>query len=83
MKHEIATLSQLASLCDTIGKTGVYSLKPRVLLELLEQKEPPSGRSFNMVFPPISIGSPSVFEATILSLLVKLLKPKKIVEIGT
>lgn len=83
MSSEVTCLSQLASLLREKQNHGIYSLKPRALLELLESREPPSNREFQMVFPPVSIGSPSAFEATIICLLVRLLNPMKIVEIGT
>ena len=83
MDHEIKTRDQLLKLLDGDHNTGVHKLKPRVLLEILEEKESPSQREFSLIYPPVTIGSPSIFEVSIIALLVRLFAPTKIVEIGT
>jgi hypothetical protein len=82
MNQEIQTREQLINLI--IGNNnGVFPVKPRIFLEALEKRESPEGREFSLIFPPVTIGSPSIFEVSIISLLVRLIVPNKIVEIGT
>ena len=83
MNQEIQTRDQLFNLITSNSKNGVYAIKPRIFLEAIEKREPPPSREFSLIFPPVSIGSPSIFEVSMISLIVKLLIPHKIVEIGT
>ena len=81
--QEIQTKQQLIDLITGNNNNGVYSVKPRIFLEALEKKEAPASREFSLIFPPVTIGSPSIFEVSIISLFVRLIAPHKIVEIGT
>jgi hypothetical protein len=83
MNQEIQTQKQLVELITGNNDNGVYAIKPRIFLQAMEKRESPISRGFSLIFPPVSIGSPSIFEVSMISLIVKLLMPRKIVEIGT
>ena len=61
---------------------SVIDIKSRILFEILESKFSPVP-NFTLPYPPTGIGCFTVFEATILSLLIKLYSLEKITEIGT
>ena len=84
MSQEIKTKEELIELMkNKTIKNGLYSVKSRIFLESLERKKSPAQRELSLIYPPVTLGSPSIFEATIISLFVTLLEPCKIVEFGT
>lgn len=76
MKQFIKNLEGMS----TLGQ--VARIRPKVLIKELEDisSEP---LEMKICMPPTEIGCPSVFEATMLICLLKLLNPKKIFEFGT
>lgn len=74
----------IQDLKDNFSKdSGVYTIKSRLLFELLESKGILHSSSYQAPFPPTQIGSITVFEATILSSILRIKKVLKITEIGT
>lgn len=74
----------IQDLKDNLSKdSGVFTIKSRLLFELLESKGILHSASYQTPFPPTQIGSITVFEATIFSSILRIKEVRKIVEIGT
>lgn len=75
----IETASELAG---TLGSPGIYAVKPRVILQRLE--ESPLANDLLLVpLPPSTLGSIPVFDAVVLACVIKLVRPKRVLEFGT
>jgi hypothetical protein len=61
---------------------GLYTIKPRVLLTYLENTNQISDL-VSMPFPPSILGSIPVFDALMLAGIIKVVKPKRVLEFGT
>jgi hypothetical protein len=63
------------------AKSGIYELKLRALLELADELN--IAKEYTASLPPIEIGSITLVDQVVLVLLAKIVKPRKIIEIGT
>jgi hypothetical protein len=76
-------------ICETVkeimnklrGDSPIITVKSRIFFEILERIG--FNNTMQMYFPPTGIGTASVFELTVITAILNLLKPLKITEIGT
>lgn len=78
----IKPIETYAELASTKDSTGIFQVKPRVFLKRFEEL-PFANDLLNLPFPPSVLGSIPVFDAVILACVLKIVRPKRVLEFGT
>lgn len=74
-------MKKIKALLNRNKEKGIREIKLRELLELIDEKD--ITKEIKTMFPPIEIGSITLVDQIVILSIIDLIKPKKILEIGT
>lgn len=76
----LSSANDLKNISET-NSQGLFNIKLRSILEIAEENK--IDANYSGTLPPIGMGSITLVDQIVLLVLIKLIKPKKVIEIGT